>query len=431
MAPVDTSYLKYTDSGWMFQKRLTESQQKAYGVKSLVRSLKTKSHKIALIRRDEWLKRLDNIEQYSAHPTYAKTLNNFAGLTPQEIREEYDYQADNLSFNYPHMGHEEYKGGLEEPTAAENATYQTLRYLRNPNQQNQVDDQYRLSFKKALEELMKERFELPKKTKDKYARSVKVYLDFLGREDSFVFAVNRITVRNFITEQRKSGDAPKTLANRISNLSAIWKYVRDAEDLQTINPFEDHKIAYLKSKLRYYLDWDIDKLREIIGVIEDENDRLPIYISWYTGSRIDEIYTLKEEDIYTDKATNIKVFSFKKDFITEHDGKNENSSRIVPIHSALFPMIQNFKGWKRPDSGAYSSFFGRAKRKCGVNIKRLAFHSIRGNTSTNLENLQVPEHIANKIVGHGSKGQSMTYGYYSQGPGLIETQKIIENLPLL
>ena len=41
------------------------------------------------------------------------------------------------------------------------------------------------------------------------------------------------------------------------------------------------------------------------------------------------------------------------------------------------------------------------------------FHSLRKNFSTALENSQVPENIAQQLVGHSKK--SMTYSLYSQG----------------
>jgi hypothetical protein len=80
-----------------------------------------------------------------------------------------------------------------------------------------------------------------------------------------------------------------------------------------------------------------------------------------------------------------------------------NMQRIVPVHDALEEHLSGFNGWNRTTSNAYGKYFGALKRKLGFTDKKKAFHSIRGNTSTNFENLKIPEHLANKIVGHKSQ----------------------------
>ena len=175
------------------------------------------------------------------------------------------------------------------------------------------------------------------------------------------------------------------------------------------------------------MNWTIDELHLILENINDRNDKLPIYIAWYTGSRLDEIYSVAPDHIYVEKKTDIKVISFKP----EQDGKNEYASRVVPVHKALEEHISGFNGWNRSSSNAYGKYFGALKKKLGFTDKRKAFHSIRGNTATNFENLKVPEHIANKIVGHKPRGDSMTYSYYSEGPGLILAKETVNQLPVL
>ncbi|MDC0441062.1 hypothetical protein OAM41_04790, partial [Gammaproteobacteria bacterium] len=207
----------------------------------------------------------------------------------------------------------------------------------------------------------------------------------------------------------------------------IWAYARDAERYEGENPFSKQGLPSKDKNSKYYLNWAIDELHLILENINDRNDKLPIYIAWYTGSRLDEIYSIAPDHIYVDKDTNIKVISFKP----EQDGKNLYASRIVPVHNALEEHISGFNGWNRSSSNAYGKYFGALKKKLGFIDKRKAFHSIRGNTSTNFENLKVPEHIANKIVGHKSRGETMTYGYYSQGPGLVEAKETVDQLPVL
>ena len=58
--------------------------------------------------------------------------------------------------------------------------------------------------------------------------------------------------------------------------------------------------------------------------------------------------------------------------------------------------------------------FGRKRNKVGIPVSK-KFHSFRKNFSTALENFQVPENVAQQLVGHAKK--SMTYSLYSQGVG--------------
>jgi integrase len=428
LLPNDTKYLKHNGSTWIFQKRLSEVQRKALNITTQVHnvSLKTNNLKLALIKRDTLLNKLNQITVFTNHPSYSKALNAYAGMSPQEIKQEHDHQCDHLSTEYPYVGHPQYTGGLAEPSGEAQVRYQTLKFLNDPKQENTVEDRFRLGLRKALDALMEEKIELPIKTKQAYQRSVDQFLEQLNREDVWVYAIKRMNVRKFIASQLK-GFGTSTVKTQVSNLGSIWKYVRDAEDLDSQNPFMDHKIPNKNKQHKYYKNWTIDELRSLLQAFPDTNDQLPIYIAWYTGSRLDEVYSLSKEDIYTDLETKIQVIAFKP----EGDGKNIHATRILPVHTKLKEKLESFTGWNRPSSDAYGKYFSRVKKECGFISKEKSFHSIRGNACTNLENMQVPENIANKIIGHKSRGGTMTYGYYSQGPGLEEVQRIIEQLPIL
>jgi integrase len=54
------------------------------------------------------------------------------------------------------------------------------------------------------------------------------------------------------------------------------------------------------------------------------------------------------------------------------------------------------------------------------------FHSFRRTFSTQLENLECPENIAQDIVGH--KKQGITYSLYSGGTSLAVMRKWIEQV---
>jgi len=428
MSKKDTKYLKFNGSSWVFQKRLTPAEQEYLGVKTKVhnKSLETDSKKEACVKRDVILLQLSKARQQDKSPQYSALLEKYQGSSRDELRAKLHEKGETLSDQYNYIGHPEYKGGLEEPSEAEILEYESLQVLAGDKNKNTIADKYRLKLSQAFAALMEEKEELPEKTKKTYKRSIKIFLEYLNKDDVLMYVIDRFMIRKFVTALKKKFE-PSTIRTILSNLGSIWGYARDAERFSYENPFTNQGVPAREKDFKYYEDWTIDELHLILKNIEFRNDRLPIYIAWYTGSRLDEVYSVQPEHIYIDKETNVKVISFKPD----HDGKNKYATRVVPVHDALEKHLSGFNGWSRTTSNAYGKYFGALKRKLGFKDKKKAFHSIRGNTSTNFENLKIPEHIANKIVGHKSRGDTMTYGYYSQGPGLIEAKKIVNQLPVL
>lgn len=139
-----------------------------------------------------------------------------------------------------------------------------------------------------------------------------------------------------------------------------------------------------------------------------------ILLSAYTGTRIEELCSLKLADV--------TEHSFK--FI---DSKTEAGIREVPIHSKLLPTIKRLKdeskdGYlmtKLPSdqydkrSGVMSKRFGILKTKLGFSSRVYTAHSFRSTLVTMLENSGISENLAADIVGH--KKPRVTYGLYSGG----------------
>ena len=424
----DTKYLKFNGTSWVFQKRLTSAEQGYLGVQTKVhnKSLETDSRKDACVKRDAILLQLSKARQQNQSPQYSALIKKYQGYSNEELKKKLGDQGEFLSENFNYINHPEYKGGLEEPTEAEILEYKSLQVLSGEKNKNIIEDKHRLKLTQAFDALMLEKEDLPDKNKKTYARSVKIFLQYLNKDDVLMYVIDRFMIRNFITALKKQFE-PSTIRTILSNLGLIWAYARDAERYNSENPFSKQGLPSKNKNSKYYSNWTIDELHLILENIRSKNDRLPIYMAWYTGSRLDEIYSVAPDHIYVDEETGVKVISFKP----EQDGKNEYASRIVPVHDALDKQLSGFNGWNRSSSNAYGKYFGALKRRLGFIDKRKAFHSIRGNTSTNFENSKVPEHIANKIVGHKPRGDSMTYNYYSEGPGLILAKEAVNKLPVL
>ena len=436
----DTKYIKWNGSSWVFQKKINDRVAKLLGQKSNVynKSLQTASLKEAQGLRHHhivYLKGLEDAE--NTNPNYADTLDKFRNMSREQLEQEHNRMFEHLSSQYAHLGHEQWEFLTEEEKKAsglplaetdkEFIEYRVLSALLEKDTDFRPPDKFRLTLKVALDKHLEEiQDEITKKAVGKYRNSVRQFLAYLGQDDISVYVIERITVRDFITSSKKLY-ATATISNTLSCLAGIWNYARDAENLKTGNPFVEHRIAKKRAKRqKYYVAWKPKDLKKVLDQLETE-DQLPVYIAWYTGSRLNEAYGVKPEDIRIDKESGVEYISFKEDF----DGKTEATTRMVPIHPELKKKLEDFSGFKRTSPDAYGKVFGRAKRKAGFDDRKLAFHSIRVNVSSALDKLRTPVHIAAQIVGHKDKGDAMTYSYYSEGSGMKVLEEEVNKLPTL
>jgi|TARA_B100002003_G_C14092769_1_gene525595 integrase len=438
----DKKYLKWNGSSWIFQKKIDQRVAKLLGQKSNVynESLRTDSLREAQGLRHQkiaWLNKLKEAEDIN--PSYADVMSQYSSMSENELNFKRDLLSEHIESEYGHLGHPEWENLSDEekklsnlPTkvdAKNDLEFKVLSQLVNKDPNFLPPQTSRLTLKDALDKHLKEiESDIAYKTVGKYKNSVNQFQIFIGQKDVYVYSIQRIHVRDFITSLKEVEKAKSTIVNYISNLGSIWDYARDAENLNTPNPFHGHRIASKKKgNKKFYKNWKPKDLNKVIDALEDDLDKLPVYIAWHTGSRINECYSVKPKDIKVDKETKIKYIAIKE----EWDGKTEAITRNVPIHKQLEEKLKDFTGFKRPTSDAYGRVFARKKKSLGFTKKKNSFHSIRGNASTNLERLQCPSHIASQIVGHKDKGDSFTYNYYSEGAGLKVLKEWVDKLPIL
>ena len=108
----------------------------------------------------------------------------------------------------------------------------------------------------------------------------------------------------------------------------------------------------------------------------------------YTGARIEELATIKIQNVYEQDKTY---------WVSITDSKTEAGKRQVPINSQISHIIRSrvgnteeylFSGGAKNQYGnrsdALSKKFGRIKRKLGFG-REYVFHSIRKTVATKLE----------------------------------------------
>lgn len=217
-----------------------------------------------------------------------------------------------------------------------------------------------------------------------------------------------------------SGLSVKAKRKWLSWLSGFGDY------LETYGHVEQNPWAGLSKRMRESTrggtkppprPWTPDEVTRLLGLLPAGSALLPLaIISAYSGQRIDEIASLKVEDVTAD-AFRITI------------GKTKNSVRVVPMHVALASMVERLKatsddgylvpgllpgGRDQKRSHFPSKYFGRFIRANGFTDPLLNFHGLRRSFAQRAETAGVPQSTCNLLDGHAR--QNLSYGLYSDGP---------------
>lgn len=448
----DTKYLKKIGNTWVFQKKVNKDLAKALGQSSLVynKSLKTDSLKEAQALRYQELALLDNLlERERIKEKFGDVLKQIDYLSHEDIDHKLNILDDELKNEYPHLGSTVWEAMSEDEkrasglplseTLMENLEYGILKDKQSGKRNYQPPISTRLTLEDCLERILIEKRSLKDKSRKSYTSAANSFAGFLGKKPSkiYMFQIKRAVVRDYVLSQRDVvGKASSTISKNLSHLGTLWKLARDLEELESVNPYEEQghvargtaNVEKGENK-KTRMNWKHNELIRIVNGIsgnKQETDKLFIYIAWFTGARLGEIYRITPEDILFDEEYEVQ-------HIAIHEGKSESAVRKVPIHKDLYPLLRDFKGWERsgtPD--VYSKMFTRAKEKAGyigTKYGKKVFHSIRGNTITELEIAGVAESTVAQIVGHKDRGQTMSFGYYSSGKVLSQLKESVDKIP--
>ncbi len=220
------------------------------------------------------------------------------------------------------------------------------------------------------------------------------------------------------------GIGRQTKVQRKSQIIGLLRFHGIPTELYSNITFKIAKKAALKEKKREA--WSPDEVRLLLKE-STGNLRDCIKIAAYSGMRINEIVSLRVEDVNFDEMSMAVV-----------DGKTEAANRVVPIHPEILPEIQHrysnphkvflFKALEKGKetgrrSKVLSKQFTNLKKRLGFGSE-LVFHSLRKTFVSTLHEQDVPVEVAKRIVGHAI--QDITYGRYSEAskwPEMVEAVK--------
>lgn len=234
--------------------------------------------------------------------------------------------------------------------------------------------------------------------------------------------VSRLQVMDWVdhelmAEQKLSA---ATCRRIISACRGYWAYLERHHKLDIPQPFD----KVVPSAPRKKTKEDVRKRRKHFGrsdyqkLLDGSQRRSEalsalIQLGAYTGARIEELCSLKLDNVTEDR--------FKIE-----DSKTSAGIREIPIHTHIRKLVAQLKkdstdGYllsgltlnKYNDrSNAVGKQFGRLKADLGYGPDYV-FHSLRKGVATQLETAGIAENVTARLLGHDFR--TMSYGLYSGG----------------
>lgn len=301
--------------------------------------------------------------------------------------------------------------------------FHTPPYVPNSEQANEegllvhslaFDDEHLLS--EHIDAYMATQTGIAPKSRDMKERDVRQF----AKKFRFAHDADRLSLIAWVENELMGGRglSEKTCRRMISNCRGYWEYLERHKKLSLAKPFDGIVPAKKRQKSaseglrRAFGVADYQKL--MAGVPErDESLRDLIRLGAYTGCRIEELCSLRLDQVQDDR---LKI----------EDAKTEAGHRTVPIHSEILGRVHELRELSKDGyllsgltnnkygdrSNAIGKRFGRLKSSVGYG-RQYVFHSFRKGVASQLEQNGIPENEAARLLGHDL--QTMSYGLYADG----------------
>lgn len=269
-----------------------------------------------------------------------------------------------------------------------------------------------------------------------YEQDLIVFAKFLsdqGHEGLAVEAVTRMTIREFIAEQRRLGRAHATLARRLSALRVFFDYLMQEEGLES-NPARRVATPRIPKKLPAVMT--AEETNQLVDQVQHDSkrdrsadtvirDRLLFELLYSTGLRVSELIGLNLEDIdRSERWIRVRGKGRKEREVPYGAKADEALERYMNLRASLDPptherglFIHRWGGeWRRLTA-----------RSVGMIVKKYAKafngdpslhpHSLRHAFATHLLAEGADLRAIQELLGHASLSTTQRY-----------TQLSIENL---
>lgn len=216
-----------------------------------------------------------------------------------------------------------------------------------------------------------------------------------------------------------------TRQNYVSALSLVWEYCYLLRKVEGDNPFKGVGFKSTGDHQAY----EAFTLPELTALVGGATPAIKMLMKFalVTGCRLGEIVGLREADFEVRQGIHTLCI---------RAGKTSNSIRDIPLPHQQWAELQScvtgrlwFLRNGGTDAGQWSHKFGLLKAKVmGGRDRQKTFHSLRGMAITGYQRAGVPEDVTAPLMGHGTKGLTLSYGLYSSGHTLPHQLQAVETM---
>ena len=301
---------------------------------------------------------------------------------------------------------------------------------------------YQITLKQLAEEYRSEMVEdgADFKAQSKLHHAVRKLLKYRNVDDIEVRLIKPKFVVEYVRYSKSAAVAEGTLRSELAMLSNIYKFGVSQEYLNTDNnPFRNVSLKGFKPKL------DREPFTEAMhkGLVEaaknDADMAQLVQCSYYTGMRLSEVFNAKFKTVGG-------VICFD---VASVGGKTKSATRLIPIHSKLFPVLEKrydfIDGqslrWNRQTADAVGKEFGRMKQQVlsglgiidKVETGRYVHHSYRHGFVTMMFDAGLDEMQFIDLTGHKKSyiGKTEAGKTYAGAAKIEKLKSIVELIPSL
>jgi len=429
-------YLQFHIKDWM--RRFPAFINLPLSKKNFKETLRTSDYNLAYERANKRLKDLQIIDRPEPKPTlvgadaYWKGTQDFEAMNDNDLDTMYDYLTEMISGSSVSDHIDEFKVTDEQSFShAEN----NLMAIEREKEKRQTKfyekpHPYPVGLTVIYDKYMKELKAEGKsyKTQNKVKNASKRFLSYRETVDIELRLITPKIVSDYIKFARTEDRAIRTFRNDINYLGAVFEFAKREGFLNNIaNPFRGQKMTNFKEP-NVREPFTNEMIAKLLNLTSNDKELTQlIYVSYYTGMRLDEIFTAK---LY--KEENVRIFS-----VAEKGGKTESATRIIPIHSELKKI--ELSSWISPSSTALGKRFGRLKDKMlnelGMEKHKIKFvhHSFRHGFSRILLTARYSELEIADLTGHKKSNIGKTQAgktYFARQP-ISKLIQMIECIPKL
>lgn len=211
----------------------------------------------------------------------------------------------------------------------------------------------------------------------------------------------------------------------LSAMSLVWEHCYLLRMVDGDNPFKNTGFKST-GDLQSYEPLSLQEMSEIVRE-SDTALRVLVKFGLITGCRLGEIVGLREADFEIEDGVHV---------LRIRAGKTASAIRSLPLPKPLWEelraqVVGRLWHLQNGDTNAsqWSNKFGVVKAKVTGSRDRVkGFHSLRGMAITGYQRAGIPEDVTAPLVGHSTKGLTLSYGLYSSGHTLPHQLQAVESM---